>query len=99
MKTQDKPQMIVLHSGVSVKVFEVKGNSGMTMPEHISTEEAVVIVQKGSAILKIFGKEHFLKKDDSYVIPAGEKHTLTLKEDFQSCVVMGIKSEIQFVNK
>lgn len=97
MKTQDKPQMFVLHSGASVKVFEVKGNSGMTMPEHISTEEAVVIVQKGTAILKILGKEILLKKDDSYVIPAGEKHSLTLKEDFQSCVVMGIKSEIQFV--
>jgi quercetin dioxygenase-like cupin family protein len=99
MKTQNIPQMTVLHTGKSSKVLEVTGSRGMCMPEHISTKEAVVIVQKGSATLKMAGKEFLLKKDDSFLIPAAEKHTLTITEDFKSCVVMSIDSEIQFINK
>lgn len=99
MNKQNIPQMVVLLSGEVSKVLQVTGNKGMCMPEHISTGEVAIIVQKGLATLKMAGKEYQLKKDDSFLISAAEKHTLTINEDFQACIVMGIDSEIQFINK
>lgn len=100
MKTHDNiPKLDLLQTGESLKIFKVTGSKGMKMPEHISTEEAVVIVQKGSALLNMEGKEYLLKTNDTFLIPAAKKHELSIIEDFQTKVVMGIDSEIQFTNK
>ena len=68
----------------------------MEMPLHYSTYEAVVIVQEGSALLSIEGQEHLLEKGSSFIIPAGINHSLALKADFQSLVVMSLDSKIEF---
>lgn len=64
------------------------------MPEHISTKEAVIIVQKGTAILKMKGIDHVLKVNESFIVPSGEKHGLQITEDFQAFVIMESGSEI-----
>ncbi len=97
--TIDAPQMTVLQTGKSFKVLQVTGTEGMYMPEHCSTMEAAIVVQKGSAVLGINGKEYALKNDMSFIIPAGEYHTLHLQEDFQAIVIMERSSEIEFDNK
>lgn len=97
MTITDTPQMTILQTGKSFKVLQVTGSEGMTMPQHISTKEAVVTVQKGSAMLKINGNEHLLTQHQSFVIPAGEPHSLTIKENFQAVAVMATDSEIKFV--
>ncbi|HQQ94985.1 MAG TPA: cupin domain-containing protein [Bacteroidia bacterium] len=98
MKTSNYPKMTQLKTGNLYKVLEVTGISGMNMPEHISTKEAVIIVQKGTAILKMIGNEHVLKLNKSLIIPAGEKHALQITEDFQAVVIMECDSEIKFIN-
>lgn len=98
MKIIDTPQMKILHSGKSFKVLQVTGSEGMMMPKHFCTKEAVIIIQKGSAILKMKGNEYLLKQDESFVIPEGENHSLSIKEQFQASVIMEIASEIKFVN-
>lgn len=68
----------------------------MTMPEHYCTREATLIVQRGSAVLKMKGIDYPLKQHDSMIIPQGEKHTLSITGEFQSQVVMELDGEIKF---
>ena len=98
MKSNDNPKMIRLELGNTFKILQVTGSAGMNMPEHISTKEAVIIVQKGRAILKMKGNNHELKLNESLIIPAEEKHELQIIEDFQSIVIMESGSEIKFIN-
>lgn len=97
-KKQAIPTMILLNKGIQHKIYKVTAEAGMRMPEHISTKEAVVIVQEGSAILEINGSEKPLTKEDSFVIPAGVTHSLSIKEKFKSLVIMDNDSAIQFVD-
>lgn len=93
------PQMKILHLGNSFKVFQVNGIKDMSMPEHVSTREAVIAVQKGSAVLKIKGEEYLLSQDQSFIIPGGVGHNLSIQEEFQALVTMAVDSEIIFVNQ
>lgn len=99
MKIKEAPQIIIRQSGNSVKVLQVTGNDGMTIPEHFCTKEAVLVVQKGTAILTMDGIENALMRDQSFIIPGGKKHTLNMKEGFQAVVIMDIDSEIKFNNQ
>ena len=58
MKTINMPELVTLKAGASLKVLQVTGQADTQMPLHYSTKEAVVIVQEGSALLKIDEKEH-----------------------------------------
>ncbi|MEO6903824.1 MAG: cupin domain-containing protein [Bacteroidia bacterium] len=98
-ETLTKPEMTVSQIGEHFKILKVKGIKGMEMPSHISTREAVIIVIKGEAVLKLPNKEINLKANESTIIPAKEPHTLTINEDFQANVIMEIESEIKFVTK
>jgi len=95
---ENLPQMITLHNGRSHKVLQVTGSEGMSMPEHISTKEAVVIILKGSAVLTMKGNDYPLREHESIIIPGGEKHTLRIIKDFQAQVIMETDSQINFIN-
>lgn len=96
MKNTNTPDLALLKQGAFFKVLWVNGKAGMTMPEHHSTLEAVIMVQKGSAVLKLEGKEYLLQKDEPFIIPAGKIHSLQLEEDFHATVIMALDSEIRF---
>lgn len=92
------PQMVILQTGRSFKVLQVTGREGMSMPQHFSTKEAVIIIQKGSATLSMRGNDYSLKEHESMIIPSGEKHTLRIAEDFQAHVIMETDSQIKFID-
>lgn len=97
MENQNTPILKTLKTGASLKLYEVTGNAGMKMPLHYSTGEAVVIIQKGSALLHIDGQEHQLSKDDIYIIPADKMHSLQIETEFKSVLIMEQGSDIEFV--
>lgn len=97
MTIQNIPKLETLKTGDSFKIYMVTGQQGMEMPLHYSTHEAVVIVQEGSALLVIDEQEHLLGKGSSTIIPAGKNHSLIIKSDFKSLVVMALDSKIEFV--
>lgn len=99
MKIKEAPQIIIRQSGNSVKVLQVTGMEGMDIPEHFCTKEAVLVVQKGTAILTMDGKQNALMRDQSFIIPGGKTHTLNMKGAFQAVVIMDIDSEIKFNNQ
>jgi quercetin dioxygenase-like cupin family protein len=97
MKTTNKPELVTLTTGALFKVLKVTGQSGMQMPLHYSTKEAVLIVLEGIALLKIYEKDHLLQAGDSFIIPARQNHNLSLESDFKALVIMPLDSNIEFV--
>ncbi len=97
MNTQNIPQLATLKSGESLKVYQVTGHAGMKMPLHYSTKEAVVIVQEGYAQLKIDEIKHILQEGSSFIIPAHQNHTLSVKAKFKALIIMSLDSNIEFV--
>lgn len=93
----NRPQLIQLTNGEKYKAYQVTGYAGMIMPQHISTKEAVVIIQEGKADLEINNSINHLKMNDVFVIPAGVHHSLAIKDRFKSIVIMENDSEIKFV--
>jgi quercetin dioxygenase-like cupin family protein len=98
MEKLNKPELVKLSTGESLKVLQVTGQEGMLMPLHHSTGEAVVIVLEGSAVLKIDENEHLLQEGGAFIIPANQNHSLTLHAKFKALVVMPRDSNIEFVN-
>jgi len=97
MNTQNIPKLITLKTGESFKVYQVTGHAGMKMPLHYSTKEAVVIVQEGFAQLKIDEIKHMLQEGSTFIIPANQNHTLSVKAKFKALVIMSKDSDIEFV--
>ena len=94
---ENYPKLVTKQNGASLKVLEVTGGQGMQMPLHYSTQEAVIIVREGSAVLNINNQEHPLKAGDTFVIPAMISHTLLIKSAFKAVVIMELGSKIEFV--
>lgn len=98
IKEKVLPQLILLDKKEQHKVYQVTGVAGISMPEHLSTKEAVVIIQEGEAILTIKNQNFNLMKNDTLIIPAGVKHSLSIKKDFKAVVIMDVDSQIEFIN-
>jgi quercetin dioxygenase-like cupin family protein len=94
----NKPELTLLKKGDLFKILQVTGEKDALMPKHLSTKEAIIIVEEGEAIIEINAQEHLLKKNDSLVIPAGVPHSLLIKTSFKALVIMPIESEIKFIN-
>lgn len=96
MSTENRPKLHLEQQTEEFKVFKVTAKAGMEMPEHISTKEAVVAVQKGKGLLKMQGQETELREGEACVIPGGIKHSLIIQDDFQAIITMAHDSEIKF---
>lgn len=90
------PELLSVATGETLKVYEVSGSPGMTMPLHYSTEEAVVTVKLGESKLQFPDKEFILHIGDTFLIPAGKLHSMIILEEFKALIVMSMKSEIKF---
>src|SRR5690606_38725849 len=96
METLDKPQLIPLDRGESLKTLQIKGLAGMVMHPHHSTKEAIIVVQQGKALLQMPKSEHVLNVGSTFTIPAGVEHKLDILEDFKAIAIMAIDSELNF---
>ncbi len=96
-ETEIRPRLSLLTKGEQYKVYQVTGEARMRMPTHISTKEAVVIIQEGSADLVINNSTTHLNVNDVFVIPASVHHSLLMQKKFRSIVIMENESEIKFV--
>ena len=92
------PDLRITKKGKTYKVFEVSSEEPAVMPPHLSTKEAIVIVQDGEAALMINNENNYLIKNDVFIIPAAAEHSLLIKDKFKAIVIMELDSEIEFVN-
>jgi quercetin dioxygenase-like cupin family protein len=99
MENMNKPEMTLLYSGKKIKTLKITAKAGMEMPLHHSTEEAVIVVLTGEAVLKMPNKDYILKKDVTFIIPAMVEHSLKINTDFHAIAIMENTSEIEFVKE
>ena len=96
MENSNTPEMTPLSNGEIFKTFNITAKAGMEMPLHHSTKEAVIIVLKGEAILKMPDGEHSLAQGITFIIPAMIEHSLKINSDFHAIAIMENTSAIEF---
>ncbi|APQ17776.1 cupin domain-containing protein [Maribacter hydrothermalis] len=97
MEVLNKPELMHLQIGDSMKILQVAGSAGMRIPHHYCSHEAVIVVNEGLAVLTMPDSEQLLGAGDSFVIPAKKEHTLKIKKDFKALAIMAVDSEINFI--
>ena len=98
MEAITQPTLHPLKTGEALQLLEASGKAGMKVPSHHSTKEAVIVVRKGTASLEFKDDQHLLHEGDSFFIPAGKVHSLSLKSNFKALVIMPVDSSIKFEN-
>lgn len=97
MEVLNKPELTNLQVGGSLKILQIEGRKGMRMPPHHCSQEAVIVVHQGLALLTMPDSEYELGKGDSFIIPAKKEHILKIKKDFKALAIMAVDSEINFI--
>lgn len=98
MEVLNRPELTHLQVGKNLKILQIKALSGMDMPMHHSTKEALIVVIEGEAILKTKDAAYSLGKGSSMVIPEGLEHSLTVLKEFQAFAIMAKDAHINFKN-
>ncbi len=96
MEASNKPEMTPLKKGEMFKILDITAKTGMEMPIHHSTKEAVVVVLRGEAILKMQDKQHTLFQGSTFIIPQMVEHSLKITADFHAIAIMENASIIEF---
>lgn len=96
MENSNKPEMTLLGNGKIFKTLNITAKAGMEMPLHHSTKEAVIVVLKGEAILKMPDGEHTLAQGTTFIIPEKVEHSLKINLDFHAIAIMENTSVIEF---
>lgn len=91
-----RPNLSVVKAGQHLKILEVTGSSGMSMPMHYCTTDAVILVESGASELLIDPSPLILRKGDNFLIPSGVPHQLRILEAFKAKVIMSAGAEITF---
>lgn len=76
------PELTLISIGNEYKVYSVTGDIDDKMLPHISTEEAVIIILDGNAMLEIKNMQNHLKEGAVFIIPAKAIHSLEIKSKF-----------------
>lgn len=97
MDVLKKPELSLLTAGASLKTLQVSALAGMFMPLHHSTQETVIVVQEGKAVLNMPTAQHILEKGTALIIPARVDHSLQIEQDFKAIAIMAIESTIEFI--
>ena len=78
------------------KVVRIEFAAGYSMPGHMATSDAFLIVESGEALL-IFEKETVeLSKGITQSIPANEQHMLKIIDDFKAYIVLANEAKVNF---
>jgi len=96
MDASNKPEMTTLKNGEMFKTLNITAKTGMEMPMHHSTKEAVIVVLKGEAILKMPERQHTLSQGSTFIIPQMVEHSLKVIADFHAIAIMENASAIEF---
>ncbi len=96
MENSNKPEMTPLNNGEMFKTLKITAKAGMEMPLHHSTKEAVIVVLKGEAVLKMPNGNHILAQGITFIIPPRIEHSLKINSDFHAIAIMENTSAIEF---
>ena len=84
MQNPTQPKVKVLATGTEFVAKEMRGNAGELLPKHFANTESILHILEGACILHINNEEHFLKKGDTFSIPAEAIHQIEVVEDYSA---------------
>src|SRR5690606_9931105 len=93
MNTLNKPELSLLHTGSSLKTLQVSALAGMVMPLHHATKETVIVVQEGTATLKMPTVEHVLERSVAIIIQDVVNHCFGIQTEFKDNHIMAADSD------
>ena len=77
----EKAEYLIKGSKVALRLWDEKDVHDK--PSHSRDYETAGYVLEGTATLDLDGKKHELKTGDSYLVPAGVKHTYDISGHFR----------------
>lgn len=95
MKVKKNPETQLLSEGKVFKTLRMTAEVNTIGPKHLSVEESVLVILKGSAILNIEGKEHNLKEGETKIILGGIEHYLEIIEATEAIHIMPVDNKIK----
>ncbi|HTI58937.1 cupin domain-containing protein [Mucilaginibacter sp.] len=78
------------------KILTVELPAGTSMPRHLATSDAYIIVESGNALLIFKGETYELNQGSNMTIPSREPHLLKVIRDFKAFVVLAKDAVIDF---
>lgn len=99
MKATKNPETQLLGKGNIFKNLKMLAEANTIGPKHLSVEESVLVILKGSVILKIDGKEHTLKEGETKIIPGGVEHYLEIIEATEAIHIMPVDNKIKLITE
>ncbi len=92
---ENELQLKLLGDSGELKLFQATSRSESILSNHISTGDAVIIVEEGSAVLVMDGNEQVLKKGDFAIVRKNKEHSLKAQPDFRAKIAMSNNAEIE----
>ncbi|RYU92176.1 cupin domain-containing protein [Mucilaginibacter terrigena] len=80
----------------NMKVVYLELAAGTSMPRHIATGDACLVVEKGMALLIYRDETRELTKGIVTVIPANQQHMLKIIKDFKAYIVLTANADIEY---
>lgn len=97
MKIKKNPKTQLLSEGKVFKTLKMTAEANTVGPKHLSVEESVLVILKGSAILKIKDEEYPLKEGETKIIPGGIEHYLEIIEATEAIHIMPVGNKIKLL--
>lgn len=92
---ENQIELELLGDSGELKLFQATAQSNAILANHISTGDAVIIVEEGSGVLIMSGKEEQLQKGDFAIIHKNRQHSLKVQLDFRAKIVMSNNANIE----
>ncbi|MES2111451.1 MAG: hypothetical protein V4577_22025 [Bacteroidota bacterium] len=85
-----------LKNSSDLQIVEIKLAAGVSMPRHIATCDACLVVEEGIALLIYAGEMRELSPGVVTLIPANEQHMLKIIEDFKAFIILEKEALIKY---
>lgn len=99
MKIKKNPTARPINQGKVFKNLKMIAEGNTIGQKHISIQESVLVIQKGSLIMHYTDEEIKLLPGDVIVIPEGVEHYLEILEDTEAVHIMPIDNKIKFLRE
>lgn len=97
MKTKKKPKTQLLNRGAIYKNLKMTAEGNTVGPKHLSTEESVLVMLKGKAVLQLPDDTQTLQAGETKVIPGGIEHYLEIIENTEAIHIMSLENKIKLL--
>lgn len=90
------PKVKTLAIGKKLMAKQMQAQAGELLPEHLATEESILVMEKGECTFFINGEKNVLSSGDAIIVPQEVKHQIKANTDFKAIHFMPRNIEFRF---